>query len=54
MIDTRRLNNKSEEMNKKPFFVMVAKRAKLFSWASKAPDLGSSDEIQDTLIKNYR
>lgn len=26
----------------------------LFSWASKAPDLGLSDEIQDTLIKNYR
>lgn len=23
----------------------------LFSWASKAPDLGLSDEIQDTLIK---
>lgn len=23
MIDTRRLNNKSEEMNKKPFFVIT-------------------------------
>lgn len=31
-----------------------ASEVMLFSWASKAPDLGLSDEIQDTLIKNYR
>ena len=98
MIDTRRLNNKSGEMNKKPFFVITnwlfiimkyekysnflregshwalvnstwqietyflfvvkfgvngseASEVMLFSWASKAPDLGLSAEIQDTLIK---
>lgn len=98
MIDTLRLNNKSEEMNKKRFFVITnwlfiimkyekysnvlregshwalvnstwhiflfvgkfgvngseASEVMLFSWASKAPDLGLSDEIQDTLLKNYR